>query len=226
MLGKKLGKMKNNLKTLEDIWNQVPPDYYQRGVRDNLFQWIWHNWKWNSMKQLLKDSNIRPLKILDIGCASGYLTSQINTLFPQAEVAGIDSYKRAIEYGQKNYPNIKFKVADAHRLPFRDESFDLITCIETLEHLEAPEGAIREIHRLLKRKGKVLIGQDTDNLLFKVIWSVWTKSRGKVWHSSHIHPYGPKELEKFIKASGLKIVKRKLSHLGLEIFFLAEKSNS
>lgn len=218
--------MKKDLKTLEDIWNQVPPDYYQKGVRDNLFQWIWHTWKWNSMKQLFRDSKINPLKILDIGCASGYLTSQIASFFPQAEVVGIDSYKSAIEYGQKNYPNIKFKVADAHKLPFKNESFDLITCIETLEHLEEPEGAIREIDRLLKRKGKVLIGQDTDNLLFKMIWSVWTKSRGKVWHNSHIHPYGLGELEKLIKAAGLKNIKRKLSHLGLEIFLFAEKSNS
>lgn len=218
--------MKKDLKTLEDIWNQVPPDYYQRGVRDNLFQWIWHTWKWNSIKQLFKDSNIRPLKILDIGCASGYLTIQIASFFPRAEVVGIDSYKSAIEYGKKNYPNIRFKVADAHKLPFKNESFDLITCIETLEHLEAPEGAIREIHRLLRKNGRVLIGQDTDNLFFKTIWSIWTKSRGKVWNDSHIHPYGPGELEKLIKAVGLKIIKRKLSHLGLEIFLFAEKSNS
>ncbi len=213
------------LKKLEDIWNQVPPDYYQTGVKSNAFQWIWHSWKWYSIKQILKFAKIEALKILDIGCASGYLTFQIATFFPNAEVVGIDSYKRAIEYGQKIYPNIKFKVGDAHKLPFSNENFDLITCIETLEHVEAPEEVIREIKRCLKKNGKVLIGQDTDNLLFKIIWLIWTKSRGKVWHNSHIHPYGAKDLEKLIKRCGLRIVKKKLSHFGLEIFFLAEKSS-
>lgn len=216
--------MKNNSKTLEEIWQQVPPDYYQTGVRNNLFQRLWHIWKWHSMENLFKGLNTKPLKILDIGCASGYLTSQIAAFFPTAEVFGVDSYKKAIEYGQRLYPNIKFKVADAHKLPFNNQTFDLVSCIETLEHLEAPEGAIREMQRLLKKDGKVLIGQDTDNLAFKIIWQIWTKSGGKVWNDSHIHPYGPTELERLIETCGLKLLKKKFSHLGLEVFFLAEKS--
>lgn len=217
--------MKKNLRPLKDIWKQVPPDYYQRGVKNNIFQWIWHTWKWNSMRNLFGDLDIRPSKILDIGCASGYLTSQIASFFPTAEVFGIDVYKNAIEYGQRIYPNIKFKVVDAHKLPFNNQTFDLITCIETLEHLEGPEGALREMYRCLKDDGKILIGQDTDNLLFKIIWLIWTRSTGKVWNDSHIHPYRPGELERLIEAYGLKISKSKLSHLGLETFFLAEKIN-
>lgn len=215
--------MRNNSKTLEEIWQQVPPDYYQTGVKNNLFQWIWHTWKWNSMKQLLKELKNKPLKILDIGCASGYLTSQIASLFPNSEIFGVDSYKKAIEFGRKTYPNIKFKFADAHKLPFDNQSFDLIVCIETLEHLEDPKGAIKEIYRCLKSDGDVLIGQDTDNLLFKIIWMIWTKTRGKVWHNSHVHPYGPRELEQLIKDCDFKVIKRKFSHFGLEAFFLVKK---
>lgn len=215
--------MKNNPKTLEEIWQQVPPDYYQTGVKTNLLQWIWHTWKWNSMEQFFKDLNPAPLRILDIGCASGYLTSQIAAFFPNSEVCGVDSYKKVIEFGRKTYPNIKFKFADAHKLPFDNQSFDLITCIETLEHLDDPKGAVKEIYRCLKSDGNVLIGQDTDNLLFKIIWMIWTKTRGKVWNNSHIHPNGPRELEQLIKNSGFKIIKREFSHFGLEVFFLFKK---
>lgn len=217
--------MQNNLKSLEEIWEQVPPDYYQTGVKNNLFQRVWHNWKWNSMKQFFRDLNPEPLRILDIGCASGYLTSQVATFFPHSEVFGIDSYKKAIEFGRKVYPTIKFVVADAHSLPFNNRTFDLITCIETLEHLENPRGVIKEIYRCLKSDGNVLIGQDTNNLLFKIIWMIWTKTNGKVWNDSHIHPYGPAELEQLIKSCDFKIIKKKFSHLGLEAFFLAKKIN-
>lgn len=215
--------MKNNSKTLEEIWQQVPPNYYQSGVKTNLFQWIWHVWKWNSMEKLFKELRDKQLKILDVGCASGYLTSQITAFFPNSEVFGVDSYKKAIEFGRKTYPNIKFKFADAHKLPFDNQSFDLITCIETLEHLEDPKSAIKEMYRCLKNNGNVLIGQDTDNLLFKIIWMIWTKTRGKVWHNSHIHPYRSSELEQLIKDCDFKVIKRKFSHLGLEVFFLIKK---
>ena len=56
--------MKKGSKNLEEIWQQVPPDYYQKGVRNNLFQWIWHTWKWHSMEKFFKDGIICPRKIL------------------------------------------------------------------------------------------------------------------------------------------------------------------
>lgn len=223
--------MKKKFTNLEEIWRQVPPNYYQNGVKNNLFQWIWHSWKWISMENFLKKlneqtlsfGNKNPSKILDVGCASGFLTSQIANFFPSSESFGVDSYKKAIKFGQKLYPNIKFRYADAHKLPFKDRSFDLITCIETLEHLEDPKGAICEMYRVLKNDGYILIGQDTDNLLFKIIWMIWTKRSGKVWHNSHLHPYNPKQLEKLIKECGLKIIKKKFSHFGMEVFFLIKK---
>lgn len=215
--------MKKNSNHLEEIWRQVPPDYYQRGVKNNLFQWIWHTWKWISMEKFFKKLNDKPSKILDVGCASGFLTSRITDFFPLAESFGIDSYKEAIQFGQKSYPNIKLRYGDAHKLPFKNGSFDLITCIETLEHLENPKGAICEMARCLKKDGYILIGQDTDNLLFRTVWMIWTKRSGKVWHNSHLHPYSPGRLEKLIKECGLKIIKKKFSFLGMEVFFLIQK---
>src|SRR5258708_17871655 len=193
-------QIKDKTDNLEEIWRQVPPDYYQKGVKDNLFQWIWHTWKWNSMKKFFKKINPKPLKVLDIGCASGFLTSKTAEFFMSPTlIFGVDFYKEAISFGQKSYPNIKFSYADAHKLPFKKDTFDFITCIETLEHLENPKKALSEMYRCLKTKGYILVGQDTDNLLFRAAWIIWTKRSGKVWHNSHLHPYTPKKLEKLIK---------------------------
>jgi len=55
-------------------------------------------------------------------------------------------------------PGIEFKRADLNQsLPYPSASFNLITCIEGLEHLENPFNAIREFYRVLKPGGKVLI---------------------------------------------------------------------
>ena len=46
-------------------------------------------------------------------------------------------------------------VADAHCLPFKNESFDLAICESVLEHVENPVGVVKEIYRVLKKRGKI-----------------------------------------------------------------------
>ncbi|MBI2099171.1 class I SAM-dependent methyltransferase [Candidatus Uhrbacteria bacterium] len=48
-------------------------------------------------------------------------------------------------------------VGDAHALPFPDNSFDLVLCIEVLEHLKSPERAIAEMKRVLRPGGKLIL---------------------------------------------------------------------
>jgi len=209
--------------SLEDIWKQVPPDYYEKGIKHNLFQWVWHNWKWWTMKKILLKINPAPQKILDIGCSSGHITSKIVELFPKAVTFGLDSYDQAINLGEKIHPQIKFYLGDAHKLPFKKGTFDLITCIETVEHLADPKKAISEMKRCLKKGKYLLVGQDTDNIFFKIIWSIWTKTFGRVWRNSYLHPLTPKLFEDLIKENKLKIKNKKFSQLGLEVFFLVKK---
>ena len=54
------------------------------------------------------------------------------------------------------FPNVDI-VADAHHLPYADESVDAIYCIAVLEHLSEPVTAIREMFRVLKKGGKILV---------------------------------------------------------------------
>lgn len=211
-------------KTLEEIWYQVPPDYYERGIKTNIFQFIWHNWKWKTMKKILLTINPAPSKILDIGSATGHITAKMTKLFPSTQIYALDSYDRAVYLGRKIHPEIKFRLGDAHKLPFAAQTFDLITCVETLEHLENPAKALAEMRRVLAKDGKILIGQDTDNFLFRLIWFFWTKMRGKVWQNSHIHSMRSKSLEKLIRKTGFKTKTKKFSHFGLEVFFLGVKS--
>ena len=49
------------------------------------------------------------------------------------------------------------KIVDYYRLPFKDESFEIILCTGLLEHLKEPEAALKEMKRVLKPKGKILL---------------------------------------------------------------------
>jgi len=160
---------------------------------------------------------------LDIGCADGTTTAQIAHFLPKAQITGLDYYKEAIVFARKANPKIEFVLGDAHRLPFGNKSFDAVTIIETLEHLKNPQGVLEEIHRVLKKNGNLVIGQDTDSALFKLIWFFWTRWKGSVWTNSHISCMRPKKLLALVKKTGFEVQNFTLINLGTEIFIRAKK---
>lgn len=211
----------NKNKKLEDIWNQVPTDYYEKGVKENILQRIWHTKKLYAFKQIA--NGVKCKRVLDIGCAGGTFTNNVSQVFPQAKITGIDVYSRAIKYGKKEYPHINFILADAQNIPFKDKSFDLVICYETIEHLINPLGALKEIRRVLKNDGVALIAMDSGSLLFRIVWWFWEKTKGKVWKDAHIHRLSHNDLETAIKKAGFKIRLKHFSHLGMEVSFVLKK---
>jgi len=217
--------MKNNNShhahdNLEEIWHQVPPDYYQKGIENNILQRIWHTGKADAVLSMVKGS---PARILDVGSAGGWFLSQIASVYPNAECFGIDVYNPAITYAKKLYPKIQFKVADGHKIPFADDSFDLVICTEVLEHVVNPEKVTSEIERVLKKKGIAVIEMDSGNVLFRVVWHWWTNMRKGVWRDSHIHTFSTNKLEKLLKKSNLQIKKKKTFNFTMGVVFLLEK---
>lgn len=204
-------------KRLRSIWAQVPANYYDLGIAKNPLQRAWHTQKISQVLRLLPPDT---KKVLDVGCSSGVLTAQITKALPQSKVTGLDSYQKAIVFARSKYPQINFIVGDAHRLPFKNNVFDLVICTETLEHLVDPAKALLEIRRVLVPRGCAIISMDSGSLLFRIIWFFWTKTRGRVWRDAHLHEFNAKILEDLIKNAGFKITKKTTSHLGMAVTFL------
>ena len=139
---------------LKRILSQVPPNYYEIGVKTNFLQKHWHTRKWHHLKESFGD--IEGKSLLDIGCADGTTTRQLQKIMPKAKIVGVDYYKSAIDYANKKRSKIKFVCADVHDLPFENNSFEIVTAIETLEHLENPKKALDEIRRVLKPEGHLM----------------------------------------------------------------------
>lgn len=211
--------MKNH--NLYNIWDQVPVTYYQQGVKRNLFQRLWHSHKIKLAKHIL--SQFKFQNCLDVGCASGYMISQLALFFPNAKYFGVDIYDKAIEYAKKNYPHIMFKVASADKLPFKNNAFDLILFYETIEHVENPKDCLKEVKRILKRNGTLILTMDSGSLLFRIVWFIWENTKGKIWQRAHLHPFHHTELEQLIRRSGFEIRDKIFSFLGMEVTFILSK---
>lgn len=216
----------HSLNNLEEIWNQVPVDYYQKGVETNILQRLWHTKKLKVVLDFIQKAHREPKNILDVGCASGWFLSKIKKKYPASQCSGVDVYKKSIDHGKKLYKNLNFMLSDAHHLPFPDKSYDVVICAEVLEHVVNPEKVLEEIRRVLMSDGIAVIEMDTGNFLFQLIWHWWTHIRHGVWKDSHIHIFNTVKLEKLIQKSGFIIKDKKFFNASMAVAFLLKKGEN
>jgi SAM-dependent methyltransferase len=91
-------------------------------------------------------------RILDVGCAKGFMMHDFKLLMPAADVRGVDVSRYAIEHAKEEVRDF-VQVADATELPFPDNSFDLVISINTIHNLpiDRCKQALREIERVTRK---------------------------------------------------------------------------
>jgi len=96
-------------------------------------------------------------RVLDVGCGTGYFLARIEKVL-QIDGVGIDFSSESIKKAKRwQKEGLEYLVAEAERLPFEDVSFDYVVCFDVLEHIEKQEKVLKEMARVLKKKGKILI---------------------------------------------------------------------
>lgn len=95
---------------------------------------------------------------LEVGCGVGYGSNVLLQSGAKMVTAG-DVYAGGVHSAASHYASgqLRFLVMDAQRLPFRDQSFDALVSIETIEHLEKPEQFVAECRRLLRPGGTLVL---------------------------------------------------------------------
>ena len=95
-------------------------------------------------------------RILDAGCGEGFVVSYLLQGNDGLTITGIDSSLQAIEMARQMVPpvlstvegGVLFDVGDLREMPYDDDSFDLVMCLEVLEHLPDPHRGLRELRRV------------------------------------------------------------------------------
>lgn len=90
-------------------------------------------------------------RLLEIGCGSGYYSEVLATLLPGGvRYIGIDYSAAMIARAREHYPDIAFEIADATKLPYADQSFDIAFNGVSLMHILDYQAAIREAARVAR----------------------------------------------------------------------------
>ncbi|HLF27242.1 MAG TPA: methyltransferase domain-containing protein [Anaerolineae bacterium] len=99
--------------------------------------------------------------------------------------------------------NVEFRIADAHELPFEDERFDSVTCRRAAHHFGDIERALREMRRVLKRAGRLVI--DDRSVPEDDFVDVTMNRLDWLHDESHVREYRPSEWARLLPAAGFDV---------------------
>jgi len=150
----------------------------------------------------IKNNMPRNPKVLEVGCGNGFFLRALLDLGLTKNVFGVEpSIKMVLQADQNLRSRIKVNIFKKHLFP--KESFDLICCFHTLDHMIDPNEFIRVSHSLLKRNGYVVVVvHDTEGLSVKLFGE-----KSAIFDIEHIYLFNKKTLRKIFVRNSFKVIK-------------------
>jgi len=138
--------------------------------------------------------------LVDVGCGDGYFCHWIAGKRKIGRVVGTDISRPRLERAGLLYPEVEFVWGSLPRLPFADGEFEVVTCIEVLEHQMDPGAVVRELARIASRYVVVTVpdGSPVEQFLCPHCLKTFPAS-------GHLHAFTPDGLAKFGEEAGLRV---------------------
>jgi ubiquinone/menaquinone biosynthesis C-methylase UbiE len=133
--------------------------------------------------------------LLDVGCGSGILIKNLINGNRGMKLFGLDITPKMVEVAKRkfaNNPNVEITLSSAVNMPYKDNSFDYVTCANSFHHHPDPVKSAKEMVRVLKLGGKLLIlDMCIEGLLRKILFKVENiyHNEGKVFRLTNQEMY-------------------------------------
>jgi ubiquinone/menaquinone biosynthesis C-methylase UbiE len=197
--------------SIEDHYQE---DYYKEWLEKQMKRRI-PMWK-RRLKELLKYK--QKGQLLDVGFGSGtFLRLAKESGF---EVSGTEISEYACRYVQETYGIEVFR-GDLEEAHFPSARFDVVTLWHALEHLPDPKATLKEIHRILKKDGLLVVAvPNLNNIITRVLYLLakWKKLKLFSIHAKELHlwHFSPRSLSRLLKEAGYAVLDTKLDLAQIE----------
>ncbi len=157
-------------------------------------------WLFRQMLGWFPPGFVKEGRLLDVGCATGDYLVFLRTL-GWKHLYGLEINSRAAEWARDKHGfDVYTGILNEHYVP--KEKFDVVTAWHVLEHVPDPRVFLREVKRILKPNGLLLMGMPNagsfETLIFRSFWWAWEVPR-HLWH------FDRKTLSRILKEEGFEI---------------------
>jgi len=166
-------------------------------AKGGIGRWYWDYRDRRTLCYIGEEKNI-----LDLGCGEGVTLEKILGRFPNRNVLGIDYEEEKVRICKTHH--LPARQGSAYVLDLEDHSWDCCLLLEVIEHLEEPQKALREIHRVL-RKGGLLLLIFPHDWLFKAARLSFLKFKEAFSPSGHVKQWTPGKMRQALKEVGFEV---------------------
>ena len=191
--------------TLEDHWSQYrcPTGVSGRRVAANMNKGHWDLTTWGLKHVNIKSDSV----VLDVGCGGGKTINRLARRANQGKVYGLDQSADMVEYSRQvnkkliSQNRVEIVHSSVEKTGFKDEFFDLVTAIETYYFWPNLAEAFREIKRILKKEGYLLIISEM------IQDGVYEVENAEIIAKTQVHLVPLQELQRILDSAGYSTVK-------------------
>jgi len=190
-----------NIKKIKDLFGKFSKEYDKHMSESNHIK----------IQKKIIDSFLSDINgnILDIATGTGIIARYIKIKKKDLEVFGIDFSKEMISEAKQKSRIIKFRNADVHKIPYPSNYFDVVTCSYGFYWFKNINKVLKEIKRILKPKGNLLILEEEFNKR-SIPKPKFSKKRGYLLELANQENYtGVEFLKAIIKKMGFVLLKEK-----------------
>lgn len=150
--------------------------------------------------------------VLDAGCGTGFLTQELAiAVGPNGRVVGIDNSLDMLDRATKRckgLPQVQLQKGTVEELPEKDNSFDAASCVQVLLYVHETAKAVGELHRVLKRGGRVVILEtDWRGVVLNSSDEILSQRMFEAWNDAVPSPKLPVQLGPLLRAQGFTAIR-------------------
>jgi ubiquinone/menaquinone biosynthesis C-methylase UbiE len=153
-----------------------------------------------TVRETLARLNLRPRdRLLDVGCGTGALLHQLTASHPAAQLAGVDPVPEMLAVARRSVPaSVELREGWAEKLPFESRQFDMVVSCNVFHYIQEPVEALREMGRVLRRGGRLVITDWCDDYLACRLCDLYLR----LFSRTHFKVYGERGCVRLLKETG------------------------